>query len=372
MGLRSMTGYGHAAAENPRYRVRVTLRSVNHRFLDVVLRLKDEQRASEPALRELLGETLSRGRVEVGVDVVPAGLEGARLEVDRPLLAQLSRALEGLLDEELIERGLTAGDLIRHPQLLRVAEPESRWRPEDEELLLGVAEEALAELVAARETEGAKLGAALSERLEALERAAADLRELAPEARDEAAAALRGRLEALLADAELDEARLAQEVAVLADRADVTEELDRLDAHVAHFHEVMATDGPVGKRLDFLTQEIFRELNTLGSKCKNAPMTRVVLDAKVLSDPRAGPERGMTIAPHPGVGRAGVPPDRRGLLGGRQLRPAPRLHPPAASHALRSTRGPGRAQTSSGTPTRPTPPAWGTSPSRRPPKATLV
>lgn len=282
--MRSMTGYGHAAAENPFYRVRVTLRSVNHRFLDVVLRLRDEQRPSEPALRELLGETLSRGRVEVGVDVEPAGPEAARLEVDRPLLAQLSRALEGLLDDELIERGLTAGDLIRHPQLLRVAEPERRWGPEDEELLLRVAGEALAEMVEARETEGEKLEAALAERLEALERSSAELRELAPEARDEAAAALRARLEALLSDADLDESRLAQEVAMLADRSDVAEELDRLDAHVAHFREVMANPGPVGKRLDFLTQEIFRELNTLGSKCKNAPMTRVVLDAKVLSE----------------------------------------------------------------------------------------
>lgn len=282
--MRSMTGYGHAAAENPRYRVRVTFRSVNHRFLDLVLRLRDEHRTSEPALRDLLGEALSRGRVEVGVDVEPAGVEGARLELDRPLLGQLSRALEGLLDEELIERGLTAGDLIRHPQLLRVAEPDRGWGPEDEELLLGVAGEALAELLEARRTEGEKLAAALAERLEALERAAVELRELAPEARDEAAAALRGRLEALLAEANLDEARLAQEVAVLADRSDVTEELDRLDAHVEHFHEVMATDGPVGKRLDFLTQEIFRELNTLGSKCKSAPMTRVVLDAKVLSE----------------------------------------------------------------------------------------
>lgn len=282
--MRSMTGYGHAAAEDLRYRVRVTVRSVNHRFLDLVLRLREEQRPSETALRDLLSTTLSRGRVEVGVDVDLAGAERPRLEVDRPLLGQLARALEGLLDAELIERGLTAGDIIRHPHLLKVAEPDRRWAPEDEDLLLRVAGEALAELVEARETEGEKLAAALRERLDALGQAAGELRELAPAARNEAAAALEERLAALLGERDLDPARLAQEVAVLADRSDVTEELDRLDAHLEHFHEVMAADGPVGKRLDFLTQEIFRELNTLGAKCRNAAMTRVVLDAKVLSE----------------------------------------------------------------------------------------
>jgi uncharacterized protein (TIGR00255 family) len=282
--MRSMTGYGHAEGENLRYRVRLALRSVNHRFLDVVLRLKEEQRASESTLRELFGETLSRGRVEAGVDVEPVGPDSSRLEVDRRALKELTRALEGLLEEDLIERGLTAGDLIRHPQLLRVSEPENRWRDEDQVLLLRVAGEALAELVAARGTEGEKLATALGERLAALARATDELRELAPVALEEAAAALEDRLEALVGERGLDPGRLAQEVAVLADRSDVTEELDRLDAHLEHFGEVMAADGPVGKRLDFLTQEIFRELNTLGAKCRNPGMTRVVLDAKVLSE----------------------------------------------------------------------------------------
>ena len=279
-----MTGYGHAEGENLRYRVRLALRSVNHRFLDVVLRLKEEQRTSESALRELLGETLSRGRVEVGTDIERVGRDSSRLEVDRRALKDLTRALDGLLEEDLIERGLTAGDLIRHPQLLRVSEPANHWSGEDEELLLRVAGEALAELVAARGTEGEKLAVALAERLGALGRTAGELRELAPAAREETAAALGERLNALLGDQALDPGRLAQEVALLADRSDVKEELDRLGAHLEHFHEVMAGDGAIGKRLDFLTQEIFRELNTLGAKCRNARMTRAVLDAKVLCE----------------------------------------------------------------------------------------
>lgn len=282
--MRSMTGYGHAAGEGERHRLRVTLRSVNHRFLDVVLRLDERLRTSEPALRDLLGSRLSRGRVEVRVDAEPVGAGTARLEVDRALLAQLSQALEGLLEEELIERGLSAGDLVRHPQLLRISEAESAWEPEDEELLLRVTGQALAELVQARETEGAKLEAVLAERLEALSRTTADLSELAAADRVETLAALRERIETVLADQPVDEARLAQEAALLADRSDVREELDRLRAHVEHFHELVASEGTVGKRLDFLSQEILRELNTVGAKCRSAAMTRAVLDGKVLCE----------------------------------------------------------------------------------------
>ncbi|MFP3941954.1 MAG: YicC/YloC family endoribonuclease [Thermoanaerobaculia bacterium] len=282
--MRSMTGYGHAAAEGERYRLRVTLRSVNHRFLDVVLRLDDRLRGSEPALRELLGSRLSRGRVEVRVEAEGVGVAGARLEVDRELLAQLSLALEGLLEEELIERGLTAGDLVRHPQLLRISEPETGWEAQDEALLLEAAEEALAELVEARETEGAKLAVVLAERLAALARTTGELRELAAGDREETLATLRERVNALLEDQTVDEARLAQEVALLAERADVREELDRLQAHVEHFRELMSSGAAVGKRLDFLSQEILRELNTVGAKCRSAPMTRAVLDGKVLCE----------------------------------------------------------------------------------------
>jgi uncharacterized protein (TIGR00255 family) len=288
--MRSMTGYGHAEEEGPRYRVRVTLRSVNHRYLDAVVRLKDEQRSSETSLRELLAERLSRGRVDVGVDVEETAPGESRLEVDQAALTRLSGVLKGLREEGLIEGGLVAGDLLKHPQLLRVAEPERHWEEEDEALLLRVAGAALDELVQARETEGAKLSEALGERLGGLRKVVADLREMAPEAREESAAALRERVRAVLEDHaghvfdQAAEARMAQEVATLADRADVAEEIDRLDAHVAHFDELMGSDAAVGKRLDFLTQEIFRELNTIGSKCRNARMTQSVLDGKVLCE----------------------------------------------------------------------------------------
>ena len=282
--IRSMTGFGQGAAESDRYRVRVTLRSVNHRFLDLALRLRDDQRLSEPALRDLLTERLARGRVDVNVDVEALGTPPHRLEVDLEALHELTRVLDGLVEEQVLERGLTAGDLLRLPQIVQVSEEERGWTDADQELLLQVAETALDELVRARTTEGGKLRAALEERLDGLEAATAELRAVIPRARKEAAEGLERRLQAVLGDHELDEQRVAQELAILADKSDVGEEIDRLAAHLEHFREVLAGDGAVGKRLDFLTQEIFRELNTLGAKGRNSDITRVVLDAKVLCE----------------------------------------------------------------------------------------
>jgi len=282
--IRSMTGFGQAAAESERYRVRVTLRSVNHRFLDLALRLRDEQRLSEPALRDLLTARLARGRVDVNVDAEPLGTPPHRLEVDLDALHELTRVLDGLVEENVLERGLTAGDLLRLPQIVQVSEEDRGWTEADQDLLLRVAGEALDELIAARRTEGAKLRAALDERLDGLEVASRELRAVIPRARSEAAEAFARRLEALLGEHDLDEQRLAQEVAILVDKSDVGEEIDRLGAHLEHFREILDGDGAVGKRLDFLTQEIFRELNTLGAKGRHSDITRVVLDAKVLCE----------------------------------------------------------------------------------------
>jgi uncharacterized protein (TIGR00255 family) len=282
--MRSMTGYGEAAAEGERHTMSVSLKAVNHRFLDLQVRLGEEARGSEAALRELVGKEVQRGRVEMRVDVRPRGERRAEVAVHLGLVQAAVAATQRLVEQGLLERGLAAGDLLRIPEAFRVELEGGGFEEEDEALLLKVAGEALAQLVASREREGASLQAAMEERLGLLAKVADRLDALRSTVREELAATLRRRLAELLASQPLDEARLAQEVALLVDRSDVTEELDRLRAHLAHFREVAAERGPTGKRLDFLTQEIFRELNTTGSKCRNHEMTRAVLDAKVLCE----------------------------------------------------------------------------------------
>lgn len=282
--MRSMTGYGEASGRSGRRAVTVSLKAVNHRYLDLQVRLGDELRGSEPALREALARELVRGRVEARVEVAALGERGGAVQVDLDVVRAVHAAVRELVDTGVLSGGLAAGDLLRLPAALRIASAAQGWDQADEDLLLETAQAAVRQLVAGREAEGAGLAAALGERLTALEMVVVQLAALRGPALEESAAALRRRVAELLAGQPLDEARIAQEVALLADRGDVSEEVDRLRSHLEHFRSVAAAPGASGKRLDFLTQEIFRELNTLGAKCRNAGMVRAVLDAKVLCE----------------------------------------------------------------------------------------
>lgn len=305
--MRSMTGFGQATGSNPEHAVTVTLRTVNGRFLELKVRLGDEYRASEAALRELLEGELSRGRVDAAVEVQPVGERSVTVRVHRPVVMAAHAALEELVDGGLIAEKLTAGDLLRLPEALRVEVAADRWQEADHELLLEVAGRALTQLVESRRHEGAKLASVLLDRVGELAAVVARLGDLAAGARESLMTDLRGRLEDLLQrfggaeggavgdDAEtaepaqaaarnLDPGRLELEVALLVEKGDVTEELDRLTAHIEHFRHLAEGAGAVGKRLDFLSQEILRELNTVGSKCRDAAMTRQVLDGKVLCE----------------------------------------------------------------------------------------
>lgn len=282
--MRSMTGYGEASGENARYAFTVSVRAVNHRFLDLQLRIGEDLRASEAALRDAIGREVTRGRVEARVEVYPVAERRAAVQVNMGVIRDAHAAVHQLVEAGLVERGLSVGDLMRLPEAFRVDLAANQWSDEDEELLLRVTRQALAQLVAGRETEGANLAAAMEEKLRGVEEAVARLDALRGTVREDLLAALRRRLSELLADQTFDEARIAQEAALLVDRSDVSEEIDRLRSHVEHFRAVTREPGAAGKRLDFLTQEMFRELNTLGAKCRNAEMTRAVLDAKVLCE----------------------------------------------------------------------------------------
>ncbi len=282
--MRSMTGFGQAEGSNRRHAVAVVLRGVNHRYLDLALRLREEHRASEAALRELLAEELYRGRVEVSVEATTLDDRPVEVSVDEDLVRALHAACRELQAQGLLTAGLTVGDLARLPELLRVRQLPDVWDGEDHALLLEVARGALRQFVDGREHEGGKLRAVLSDRLGELEQAAARLRGRRHQVTRELGESLRRRLRELLADQPVAEERLAQEAALLVDRSDIVEELDRLASHCEHFRAVMGEPEAIGKRLDFLTQEIFRELNTLGAKCRDAEMIRSVVDAKVLCE----------------------------------------------------------------------------------------
>ncbi|MEM7354504.1 MAG: YicC/YloC family endoribonuclease [Acidobacteriota bacterium] len=282
--MRSMTGFGQAALETERFRMTVTLRGVNHRFLDLAMRLRDTLRPFEPALRELLSKQLQRGRVEVGIEVEALAARDVEVGVDQEVASAIRQLADDLEGRGVVSGPLQIGDLLRLPEVMKLQVRDPEWTDDDRQALLGVAGDALQQLIAARTTEGEALAAALGERIDGLHELAAQLTERWDGMATELAASLRQRIAQLLDGESPDEDRLAQEVAYLVDKSDVAEELDRLRSHLDHFRSVMGDEGSLGKRLDFLIQEIFRELNTLGAKCRDSTMTRWVLDGKVLCE----------------------------------------------------------------------------------------
>lgn len=286
--MRSMTGYGQGAAESSRVRVSVALRGFNHRYLDLVWKLRDDLRDSEPFLRELFTAVLYRGRVEAAVEVEMLSESPVEVVVDERLIDEI-QALEGKLSERGVVRGeLTFGELVRLPEVVRFRPKKTVWDDDDRDVLRQAAEAALAQLVKAREVEGEKLSAILRARLDALAQIVARLEERRAAAVGETLEALRRRITELLdgepAGERLDDDRLAQEAAILIDKSDVAEELDRLVTHGEHFRAIMGRPGSVGKRLDFLAQEILRELNTVGAKCRDGEMTRDLLEGKSICE----------------------------------------------------------------------------------------
>ena len=282
--MRSMTGAGVAHASAEGWRCHVRLASVNHRFLDVVVRLPERLRGREPELRQLVAARLARGRVEVEVAIEPEGDRAVSLALDEAAVEALHQALGTLREKGWIAGELAAGDLLRLPSLLRFGSGDEGWGEGAERLLRDTVTAATDALIAAREAEGERLREALEQRLEAFRALAQRLATRREALRQELLAGLRRRLATLAAEIPVAEERLAQEAALLVERSDVSEELDRLRAHLERFGELLAATGPVGKQLDFLCQELQREVGTIGAKSRDLATTQDVLAAKLLCE----------------------------------------------------------------------------------------
>jgi uncharacterized protein (TIGR00255 family) len=278
----SMTGYAALSCELPGRSLSIEIKSVNGRFLDLQLRLSDELRQLEPLLRERIGRAVQRGKVECRMAVTNAGSNATALQLNQPLLDQLQQLQQRVLQQLPQARALSVADMLRWPGMLDDPSA-STADPGDEGLReqgLNLLAQALAEFSASREREGAKLGSMLRERVDSIERR---LGEIAP-ALPAAISAYQARLTAKLREAlgSEDEERIRQEVAVYGVKVDITEELQRLQAHLQETRRVLDAGGAVGKRLDFLMQELNREANTLGSKMVSRELSDASLEFKLL------------------------------------------------------------------------------------------
>jgi len=276
---RSMTGYGCADAPLAQMTVTAELRSVNSRFLDVRVRMPRDLGHLETPIRTLVARFFKRGQIDVSIRLRGGAEVDSAVEID---LEAASRYLEGA--ERLRERlGLAGGvemsALLALPGVAKLCEPDV----EDAvaaPVILDTVERACAQAGQMREREGSALEIELRQRLQGLEGVLTEIEDRAEEVEKRVRERLEKRLAALAPELEVDPARLAQEVVFYADRMDITEETVRLRSHVSQFKETLQTSGPVGRKLEFLLQEIGREVNTIGSKVADAPLSHFVVELK--------------------------------------------------------------------------------------------
>lgn len=275
--IHSMTGYAVRTLDVGHGALHVELKSVNARFLDVQFRICEELRCVEPALRELIGTRVCRGKLECRVGFAAATVRSGELPINTELLRQL-KALESQVREEMPQAApLSVNEVLRWPGLFADGAPDSATLVP---ACLTLAREALDDFSASREREGRKLAAVILERVSAMREHVRDVSPRIPAAQSAFQEKLRQRLVEAIGSA--DDERIRQEVAVFAVRIDVAEELARLATHLDEVERVLATGGATGKRLDFLMQELNREANTLGSKSVVSEVSQTAMELKLL------------------------------------------------------------------------------------------
>jgi uncharacterized protein (TIGR00255 family) len=278
--IRSMTGFGAAAASSESFRAAATVRSLNHRFLDVAIHLPRHLQPAEADLRRLIQSRIERGRVEVSIQVTSMAGKAGSVSVSPSLAAGVVAALRAIEADHGLAGSPSAAEVARFPGVLEIAEPvpevEDAGRRDVAELL-GRALEALLVMKAA---EGRHLEAEIARLLDSVA-AATDRIEVRSEAsRSARREQLLEKLRVLAAELALDEGRLYQEVVRQVERQDVTEEIQRLRSHVAHARDLIGAEGPCGKSLDFLAQEMAREANTVGAKSSDAALVQELVGLK--------------------------------------------------------------------------------------------
>jgi uncharacterized protein (TIGR00255 family) len=276
--IRSMTGFARRERQGPWGTLACEIRSVNHRYLELSLRLPEDLRGLEGDARQTVSTALRRGKVDVGVYLRGQPAQAGTLEINRALVEQLARTardVAGMTDSSLA--AMSPLDLLRWPGVIR--EPEKDLQPV-QAVALELLHETVLELNESRAREGARLREMLLGRCQSLAQTVAQLRERLPEI----AARIRERVGERVAQlgGSVDPARLEQELVLLAYKMDFAEELDRLGSHVAETLQILDAKEPAGRRLDFLMQEFNREANTLSSKSQDADTTRAAMDMKVL------------------------------------------------------------------------------------------
>jgi uncharacterized protein (TIGR00255 family) len=275
----SMTGYGHGTRTTPEYTVTIDLKSVNHRYLEIYFKIPKLYSFLEDKLRYEISNRVSRGKLEVLISIERIILEEARVELNKPIVTSYLKAIQEMRNEFQLDGTIDLQSIVTLPEVFKSAQPEA-----DQDLLAGITlmamEDALTALIEMRRNEGNSLIQGIKTKLTLLEEMRLNLLKLAPVVVITYQEKLAKRIQELVGEIEIDPARLATEVAIFADKSDITEELVRIESHLHQFLKTTNLTEPVGRRLDFIIQELNREINTVGSKANDLRIAQTVIEFK--------------------------------------------------------------------------------------------
>ena len=277
--MNSMTGYGRTKLEKEEREYIIEIKSVNHKYSDITIKLPRNISYLEEKIRKTILSKVSRGKIDVFVSYTNYGIEGKKVVLNKRLAELYINQLRELAEETNIEKEIKVTDISRLPDVLNVSAEEENsqiiWNELSECL-----ENALTNFLEMRKQEGAKIKIDLETRIKKIEEFVDKIKQYSTLLVEEYVVKLKERIKEILSTDIVDEARLAQEVVIYSDRYSIEEEITRLKSHIFQFNDLLTKDEPVGKKIDFLIQEMNRETNTIGSKSNKLEITNLVIEIK--------------------------------------------------------------------------------------------
>ena len=276
--IKSMTGFGKAILEKNLRSYQVEIKSVNHRYLDISVRMPREISYLEEIIRKEISKNILRGKIDVFINFNNNSMEGKEIKINTNLAKQYIKELRKLAEEENLNQDIQVNEIAKYPDVLTVEQ-----NIEDEEIekeIIEVINKAVESLLKMKKSEGEKIAKDLNERLEEIQEKVNEVSKFSAGLIGEYIVKLEERIKQILNDQEIDKKRLAEEVVIYADKSSIEEEITRLNSHIAQFKNLLSSEKPVGKKLDFIIQEMNRETNTIGSKSSSLNITNSVIDMK--------------------------------------------------------------------------------------------
>ena len=276
--IRSMTGYGKANLEKLGRTYQIEIKSVNHRYLDISIKMPKVISYLEEDIKKCISKKIQRGKVDVFVTFENNSVEGKNIKINTEIAKMYIEQLKKLAESENILSNIEVTEISKYPDVLTIQNNQDDETIKNE--LIEVTENAVNQIIEMKEKEGEKIAEDLTRRLEEIQKKILEISTLSTGLIQEYVVKLKARVQELLQNQEIDEARLAQEVVIYADKCSVEEEITRLNSHISQFEELLNSNTQIGKKLDFIIQEMNRETNTLGSKANNLEITNDVIDIK--------------------------------------------------------------------------------------------